>query len=108
TDDPRPASRPRRLERTPAALALEAQELHPGQLGDEPARDERGGVRARVVGDDDAPGEGELGGEEAVEAADALLERRLLVVHRDDDVDLRSRPPSRVGTASEGGGRGDG
>ena len=43
-----------------------------------------------------------------MEAADAALERRLLVVDGDDDVDLRSRSPGRLGVASEGGGRGDG
>jgi hypothetical protein len=49
--------------------------LDPGQLAGEGGRDRRGGVGARVVGDDDPPREGELAREEAVQPADALLER---------------------------------
>jgi hypothetical protein len=45
-------------------------------------------VGARVVGDDDAPRERQLRAQVAVQVADAALERRLLVVDGDDDVDV--------------------
>ena len=87
-DDLRRAGGPGGAQRAAAALLLEAQHLHAAQLASHPARDLRRVVDARVVGDDDPPGEGQLGGEEPVQAPDRVLEDRLLVVHGDDDVDL--------------------
>nr|WP_259312352.1 hypothetical protein [Capillimicrobium parvum] len=54
-------------------------------------------VGARVVGDDDAPGEGEPRVEVAVQALDGSGERALLVVDRHDEVDLEvaSRAPGQ-------------
>jgi hypothetical protein len=48
-------------------------------------------VDRRVVGDDDPPAEREAVREEAVQAADALLESGGLVVDGDDDLDVGSR-----------------
>ena len=64
-------------------------------------------VGARVVGDDDPPRERELGVEEAVQAADAALEPGLLVVDRDDDVDLHGwQEPRAVARRRAGAGGG--
>jgi hypothetical protein len=45
-------------------------------------------VRARVVGDGDLPGEGQLSGQETVKAIDRGGERALFVVDRNDDLDV--------------------
>ena len=82
------AGRPCRPQRAAAPLALQPQQLDAGQLVAQPRGDRRRRVRGPVVGDDDAPREREAGRKEAVQAPDAALERGLLVVDGDDDVDL--------------------
>jgi hypothetical protein len=97
-DDARVAARPRLAQRAAAALAIEAQVRDAAQLRLQLARDLLRAVRARVVGDDDPPAEREGLAEEAVQAADALLERRLLVVDRDDHLHVaRGRRGKRAG-----------
>jgi hypothetical protein len=83
------ARRPRGAQRAAAALAVEAQRAHAGQLGGQPAGDLGRGVRAGVVGDDDPPREGELRRQVAVQAPDARLEAGLLVVDRHHHVEHR-------------------
>ena len=58
-DDPRVAARPGLAQRAAAALAVEAQQLDAGQLVRQRRAMARRGVGARVVGDDDPPGERE-------------------------------------------------
>jgi hypothetical protein len=99
TDDLRVTARPRGAQRMTAALALEAQERDRGQLAREGGADLGGAVGARVVGDEDPPGEGELGAQEAVEAADAERQRGLLLVHGHHDLHLRTRGGPRGGRA---------
>ena len=60
-DDARVGGAPGGAQRAAASLALEPQQLDAGQRVSEPRRDLRCGVRARVVGDHDPPGERELG-----------------------------------------------
>ena len=91
-DDVAPvAGRPRRAQRAPAALAVEAQDATP--------RSRRASARA-IAGVASVLAlsaitirqlNGNAVVEEAVQAADAPLERGLLVVDRDDDVDVGRR-----------------
>jgi hypothetical protein len=91
-DHPRGAGAPRGAQRAPATLAVDEERVDADQLARQPRRDRGRGVGRGVVGDDDAPGERELGGQIAMQPTDAALEPDLLVVDRDDDVDLRGRP----------------
>ena len=90
-DDLRRARRPGGAQRAAAALLLEPQVAHAR------AARSRGGGRSpasrrrRVVGDDDPPAEREAVGQEAVQAANALLEAGGLVVDGNDDLDVRRR-----------------
>jgi hypothetical protein len=90
-DDVRRAGRPGGAQRTAAALLLDAEVANAGKREREPASDLRRGVDRRVVGDHDSPAEREPVGEEAMQAADALLEAGGFVVDGDDDLDLRRR-----------------
>jgi hypothetical protein len=90
-DDARAARRPGGTQRAAAALAVEPEQLDARQLVAQPRCDRGRRVGRRVVGDDDAPRERELGRQEPVQAPDAPLERGPLVVDRDDDVDLGRR-----------------
>jgi hypothetical protein len=87
-DDARVAARPGGAQRAAAAVALEPQRVDAAQLASQPTGDLGRRVRARVVGDHDAPAERERLAQEAVQAADASLEDRLLVVDGHDDVDV--------------------
>ncbi len=110
-DDPRAAPRPGGPQRAAAALALQVQVLDAAQALLQVAGDGGRAVRARVVGDDDPPAEREGLGEEPVQAPDALLEDRLLVVDGHDDVDVAGGRESRRrgrGRRDEGGGFGHG
>ena len=78
---------PHLFERASASLLGQMHRHHAGQVAREPVGDRARRIRARVVGDRDAPGDVDLPGEVLVEAADAGLERRLLVVHGHDDVE---------------------
>ena len=94
----RPArgSRPRRrAARARGPCARGAAPRRRGSSRGEPVGDLRRGVGAGVVGDDDPPAERELGGEEAVQTPDAVLQPGLLVVDGDDDVDLAAADARR-------------
>ena len=99
----RVAARPGLAQGEPAALAIEAQDLDAGQLVRERRGDGGRRVRARVVGDDDPPGERQLGAQEAVQPADAALERGLLVEDGHDDLDARRDVPRAGRTRAERG-----
>jgi hypothetical protein len=90
-DDGGVAARPGGAQGAPAALGLQPQDPHAGQGLGQGRGDEGRRIRAGVVGHDDPPGEGHLVGEEAVQAAHRVLQHVLLVVDRDDDLDLGGR-----------------
>jgi hypothetical protein len=87
------AARPGLAQGEPAALAVHAQHLDAEQLARERRGDGGRRVGARVVGDDDPPGERQLGAQEAVQPADAALERGLLVEDGHHDLDARRDLP---------------
>jgi len=88
-DHARGRARPRCPQRAAAALAGEPQRLDVRQLGGEARGDPGRRVRAGVVGDDDVPAEREAVAEEVVQAAHVRLQRRLLVVDGNDDIEVR-------------------
>ena len=100
------AARPCLAQGAPAALAVDAQQLDPRQLVRQRLRDGGRGVGARVVGDDDPPGERELGAQVAVQPAHAALERGLLVEDRHHDLDARGAVAG-AGRALAGRGAGE-
>ena len=104
-DDLRRARRPGGAQRAAAALLLEPQVPHGRERQREPARDLRRRVDAGVVGDHDPPAEREAVAEEAVQPADAALEAGRLVVHGNDDLDLRRGGRERApgGSQQRGG-----
>jgi hypothetical protein len=86
-DDLGVAARPGRAQGATAALFGEAQEPDAGQVVGQRGGDLRGCVGARVVGDDDAPRERQLGRQVVVQPADRGGEDALLVEDRHDDLD---------------------
>ncbi len=106
TEDLGIAARPCLAQGAPAALAVDAQQLDPRQLVRQRLRDGGRGVGARVVGDDDPPGERELGAQVAVQPAHAALERGLLVEDRHHDLDARGAVAG-AGRALAGRGAGE-
>ena len=86
--DPR-ARAPGGAQRATAALGLEVEDLDAVEVAGQAVRGDERAVGARVVGDENLPGERELGLEVGVQAADRAREHRLPVEHRHDDLDLR-------------------
>jgi hypothetical protein len=84
-------SHPRRAQRPPAPLLLEAQHLDLGELLRELLRAEQRAVAARVVGNRQLERERELALHVAVQLAHARRERALLVVNRDHDLNCDRR-----------------
>ena len=89
-DDPRVAARPGLAQRAAAALAIEAQQLDAAAARARAPRAMAGvasvlALSAMTIRQEN----GKLGAQEAVQPADAALQRGLLVEDRDDDLDAR-------------------
>jgi hypothetical protein len=96
----RGGGRPRRPQRPAAALLLQVDDRDLRQLPLEGPGEVEGGVGAGVVGDRDAEGVGEGGGQVGVQAAHAPLQVGLLVV--DGDRQVEDGPAAGVRAAAGG------
>ena len=85
--DGRIASRPDLAQCPAATLGGQVDSAHLGHIARQPAGDLPGQVGAGVVGDRDPEGVRQDGAQVGVQAQHAALQGRLLVVHRDHDVD---------------------
>ena len=85
----------------PRPLASRCRARTPGQVLGELAGDGPRVVGGGVVGDRDPPREREVDGQVVVQPADRVGQDRLLVVHRDDDVD-DELPAGRVRLEQQG------
>ena len=107
-DDPRAARRPGGAQRAAAALALQREHVDAGQRRRRAARAIAGVASVRALSAMTIRHEKGKRRQVAVQAADAALERGLLVVHGDHDVDLGGGCGARPRVAEEGGGGGRG
>jgi hypothetical protein len=95
------AGQPGCPQRPATALLGEPEQCDTREAGGERRGDPRRFVGARVIGDHDPPGEGDLVGEVVVEAAYRGDESGLLVVDGKDDVDARGGHGHSVRPAAE-------